>query len=132
MYLFKPLCILAFAALCFSSFKPVDGCSIMHGGKFRYMADKEEVIVTINDSEFMESYQGGKYFIKAQLEWLSNCEYNLVITKVNAPGAMYTTGDEIDVKINHVEGNNIYYTASVKRVSWEGKFTKIDEAVSNN
>ena len=94
------------------------------------MADKEEVVVTITDSNFVESYQDGKYFIKAQLDWLSQCEYNLVITKVNAPGVMYTTGDEVNVKINRVEGNDIFYTATVRRVSWDGKFTKLDEHVS--
>lgn len=109
------------------SFKPSNNCGIMHNGRFKYMADKEEVIVTITDSSFMESYQGGKYYIKAQLEWLNECEYNIVITKVNAPGMMYAAGDEINVHINRVEGKNIFYTATVKRVSWEGKFTKLDD-----
>jgi hypothetical protein len=111
----------------FSSFLPSNECKLMHDGKFKYMSDNEEVIVTISDSNFMESYQGGKYFVKAQIDWLTDCEYNLVITKVNAPGMMYTPGDEINVKINRVEGRNIFYTATVKRVSWEGKFTKMEE-----
>lgn len=127
MKLPRLLITLSFAGLLFSSFSPSQGCGIMHNGRFKYMADKEEVIVTINDSNFMESYQGGKYYIKAQLDWLSECEYNLVITKVNAPGLMYSTGDEINVKINHVEGNDVFYTATVRRVSWEGKFTKLDD-----
>lgn len=99
----------------------------MHDGRFKYMSDNEEVIVTIADSNFMESYQNGKYFVKAQIDWLTDCEYSLIITKVNAPGMMYTPGDEINVKINRVEGRNIFYTATVKRVSWEGKFTKMEE-----
>jgi len=121
------LLLLAMAVMGFTTSHDNNTCSIMHNGKFKYTSDNEEVIVTIQDSSFTESYQGGKYFIKAQLEWLSDCEYAIVITKVNAPGMMYATGDEINVKINRVEGKNIFYTATVKRVSWEGKFTKIDD-----
>lgn len=120
------ICLLLIAFAC--SFTPNGDCNIMHNGRFKYMADNEEVIVTIHDSSFMESYNDGKYFIKAQLDWLNDCEYNLVITKVNAPGTMYSTGDEVNVKINRVEGNNIFYTATVKRVSWDGKFTKLPDS----
>jgi hypothetical protein len=126
MFPLRSVAFLLLSVISFSSFSPVGGCTIMHNGKFKYMADKELIFVTINDSTFTESYQDGKYFIKAQLDWISQCEYNLIITKVNAPGSMYATGDELNVKINHVEGNDIFYTASTKRVSWEGKFTKIE------
>jgi hypothetical protein len=107
-----------------SSFVYSGDCSIMRNGKFRYMADNEEVIVTMNDSSFTETYRDGN-FIKAQVEWLSECEYNIIITKVNAPGMMYKPGDEINVRINRVEGKNIYYTATINRLKWEGKFTKL-------
>jgi hypothetical protein len=126
MFPLRSVAFLLLSVISFSSFSPVDGCTIMHNGKFKYMADKEPIFVTINDSSFTESYQDGRYYIKAQLDWISQCEYKLIIRKVNAPGTMYTTGDELNVKINHVEGNDIFYTASTKRVSWEGKFTKIE------
>jgi len=119
--------ILLICLISFTAFHSADGCNLMHKGKFKYTSGKEEVIVTISDSNFTETYQDGKYFVKAQLDWLNDCEYNLVITKVNAPGMMYMPGDEINVKINRVEGIDIFYTATVKRVSWEGKFTKLQE-----
>lgn len=109
------------------AFKPAGDCSIMHNGKFKYMAGTEEVMVTINDSSFTENYKDGKSYVKAQINWLSECEYNIIIIKVNAPDIKYNTGDEINVKINRVEGLNIYYTATVKRVSWDGMFTKLQE-----
>lgn len=110
-----------------SSFAPTDGCKIMHNGRFRYMADKEEIIVTIKDSAFTETYQGGKYYVHANIEWLNDCEYVIVITKVTHPAFPYGPGDEVDVRINRVEGNEIYYTATVKRVSWDGKFTRLED-----
>jgi hypothetical protein len=127
MHLPRSVFGLLLAVISFSSFLPSGDCSIMHNGRFRYTADNEEVIVTINDSSFTESYDGGKHYVKAQLDWLSECEYNIVITKVNAPGMMYKPGDEINVKINRVEGKNVFYTATINRVSWEGKFTKLED-----
>ncbi len=125
MNIFRNL-VLLICFISFAAFHSLDDCKLMHKGKFKYTSGNEEVIVTISDSNFTESYQEGKYFVKAQLDWLNDCEYNLVITKVNAPGMMYMPGDEINVKFNRVDGKDIYYTATVKRVSWDGKFTKIE------
>jgi hypothetical protein len=127
MYLPKVFTCLLLAIVTFTSFMPSGDCGIMHNGRFKYMADNEEVLVTINDSSFTETYNGGKHFVKAQIEWINECEYTIVITKVNAPGMMYKPGDEINVRINRVEGKNVFYTATINRVSWEGKFTKIED-----
>jgi hypothetical protein len=101
-------------------------CKIMHQGKFKYMADAEEVIVTIQDSSMTEYHQGGKYTIKTRIDWVSDCEYNITVLKVTVPSFALGTGDEVNVKINRIEGKEIYYTLTVKSVSWEGKFTKLE------
>jgi len=101
-------------------------CNIMHQGKFRYMADKEEVIVAIKDSSMIEYHSGGKYTINTRIEWVNECEYNITIIKVNVPAFTLGTGDQVNVKIDRVEGKEIYYTLTVKAVSWQGKFTKLE------
>ena len=101
-------------------------CKLMHQGKFKYMADQEEVIVEIRDSIMTEYHNGGKYTIKTRISWLNECEYNITILKVTVPAFALGTGDEVNVKINRVEGKEIFYTLTVKAVSWQGKFIKLE------
>lgn len=124
----RPLRLLLLLAILLPSvaFAQAKDCKIMHQGKFSYMADKEEVIVTIQDSLMTEFHQGGKYFIKTRITWLNECEYNVTVLKVTVPSFPLGTGDEVNVKINRIEGKEIFYTLTVKAVSWDGKFTKLE------
>jgi hypothetical protein len=108
------------------SFAQSKDCKIMHQGKFRYMADEEEVIVVIKDSSMTEYHKGGKYTITTRIDWLNECEYTITVLKVTVPSFALGTGDQVNVKINHVEGKEIYYTLTVKAVSWQGKFTRLE------
>jgi hypothetical protein len=101
-------------------------CNIMHQGKFRYMAGQEEVIITIQDSSMTEYHEGGKYTIKTRIDWINDCEYTITILKVTVPEFTLGTGDQVNVKVNRVEGKEIYYTLTVKSVSWQGKFIKLE------
>lgn len=107
------------------SFTEKEGCAIMHQGKFRYMADDEEIIVEIKDSLLTEYHKAGT--IKTRIDWINNCEYNITVLKVNLPSFPLGPGDEMNVRINRVEGKDIYYTARVKAVTWDGSFTKLSD-----
>lgn len=107
-------------------FAQSNDCKIMHEGRFRYMADDEEVIVVIQDSVMTEYHRGGKYTIKTKIEWVNDCEYNITVLKVTVPAFSLGTGDQVNVKINRVEGKEIFYTLTVKAVSWQGKFVKLE------
>lgn len=120
------LMILLIASAGFYAFTPPDNCSIMRSGKFTYQADQETITVTIQDSVHTEYHNDGKYIIRSKIDWLNDCEFNLTITKVTIPGFPFGPGDEVRVLINRVEGKEIYYTLTVKAVSWEGKFIKVE------
>ena len=117
------LLIMLFPVVAFAQSK---NCKIMHEGRFRYMADDEEVIVVIKDSVMTEYHRDGKYTIKTKIEWLNDCEYNITVIKVTVPHFTLGTGDQVNVKINRIEGQEIFYTLTVKAVSWEGKFVKLE------
>ena len=99
----------------------------MHQGKFKYMSDDEEIIVVIKDSSLTEFHNKGKHTIVSRIDWLNDCEYMITIRKVNLPAFPLTTGDEVTVKINRIEGKDIFYTITLKSVSWDGKFTKVED-----
>ena len=96
----------------------------MREGTFYYGAGNEEVEVLIKGDDHTEYHQGGKYIIKSEMKWLNDCEYNMTMTEITIPKFPYKPGDVMNVKINKVKGNEIFYTATVKTVSWKGKFTK--------
>ncbi len=129
MYPFRLILLLAFACITYSSFAISDSnnCKIMHQGKFKYMADEEEVIVEIKDSTLTEFHNAGKYTIQSRIDWLNDCEYMITIQKVTLPSFPLTTGDEVTVKINRIAGKEIFYTITLKSVSWEGKFIKVED-----
>jgi hypothetical protein len=87
----------------------------------------EQIKVEINGKSHIEYHDNGKYFIKSKLIWASDCEYNMTMTEITIPSFTYKAGDVMNVKINKVEGNNIYYTSTVQGKSWNGKLIKIDK-----
>ena len=101
-------------------------CSILHEGKFKYAAGKEKVIVEIKGNDHKELHEKGKYFIKSKIEWVNDCEYNMTMTEITVPNFPFGPGDVMNVKINKVVGKDIFFTATVKGQSMEGKLTKTD------
>ena len=45
--------------------------------------------------------------------------------KITIPDFPYKVGDIMNVKINKIEKNEIFYTSTVKGQSWSGKLIKI-------
>ena len=120
--------VLDTSVMSFTRFKPQDNdCKIMHKGTFVYGNEKSKVRVEINGKNHIEYHDGGKYIIKSKLDWVSDCEYNMTMSEVTIPNFPYNVGDVMNVKINKVEGNEIFYTSTVHGESWEGKFTKVNK-----
>ena len=120
--------LLLVIATCFLSLtafsQSAEDCQILHEGTFTYEGEKP-VKVVIKGKEHTEYHNDGKYVIQSKLEWVNDCEYNMTMTKVTIPDFPFKPGDVMNVKINRVEGNDIYYTSTVKGQSWEGKLTKV-------
>ena len=102
-----------------------DDCKIMHEGEFKYSNGEEDVRVEIEGKDHIEWHNQGKYFIKSKLDWVSDCEYNMTMVEITLPNFPFGPGDVMNVKINKVKKNEIFYTSTVKGTSWKGKFIKI-------
>ena|SRR5688572_5478815 len=113
--------------ICISFQRPLNdnSCKIMRNGTFVYGNPSSEVKVVIKGDKHIEYHHEGKYIIKSRIKWLNDCEYNMTMTEITIPQFPYTVGDIMNVKITRVEGNNIFYTSTVKGNSWEGQFTKV-------
>ena len=123
--------LLIFVLLIFSlatsfSLTPQQDCSILHNGTFLYDGIEEKnIVVKIDGNKHLEIHNNGKYKIESQLEWVSDCEYNMTMLKNTVPNFPFHAGDIMNVKVNKVEGNKIFYTAKVNDKSFDGILKKI-------
>lgn len=102
-------------------------CSFLRKSTLKYLdADDTTSFVVINDTTHIEYHQNKKFFIKSNIEWLSDCEWEMTMTEVTIPGFPFGAGDKMHVKVNKIEGGIIFYTATVKNTSWPGRFRKIE------
>lgn len=102
-------------------------CSVMHEGTFTYGTGAELVKVVIKGNKHTEYHNDGKYVIKSKMEWVTDCEYNMTMTKVTIPDFPFGAGAVMNVQINGIEGDQIYYTATVDGQRWNGRFLKVEE-----
>lgn len=100
-------------------------CNILHNGTFKYGNSTTEIKVVIKGNKHIEYHENGKYIIKSKLNWVNDCEYNMTMTEITIPNFPYKVGDIMNVKINKVEGNDIYYTSTVQGKSWDGQLIRI-------
>lgn len=103
-----------------------ENCQTLHRGVFTYGEADDLVKVNIKGRKQIEYHDNGKYYIKSKIKWVNDCEYNMTMKKITIPDFPFGKGDVMNVKINKVDGNKIYYTSTVNGESWDGVFTKIE------
>lgn len=102
-----------------------EACKILHEGTFTYGPKSNSVRVEIKKDKHIEYHNEGKYILKSTIEWTSDCAYTATLIKVTIPDFPFKIGTQMKVKINKVEGDEIFYTAEVNGDTWDGKFTKV-------
>src|ERR1044071_3201063 len=85
----------------FAMFSVIDPpCSILKKGKFKYLdVTDKTAYLEIKDNKQVEYYQAGKYYIKSNIKWLSDCVYELTMTKKTLPGNSYKAGDKLKMEV---------------------------------
>ncbi|WP_439128954.1 hypothetical protein [Polaribacter sp.] len=120
--------IVAFVSLgSLMSFTEVEkkDCSILKNNSFKYKVGSKDVLIEFGDDEYIEYHENKKYYIKSEIEWISDCEYHLIIEEATLPNFPFKTGTKMHIKIDRVRGKKVYYTATLGGRSWEWKMTKV-------
>jgi hypothetical protein len=99
-------------------------CSVLKNNSFTYKLSKDDVLVEFKENKHVEYHQDKKYYIKSNVEWVSDCEYYLVIQDVTLPDFPFKLGSKLHIVITKVKGRKIYYKSSMGGRTWEGKMTK--------
>lgn len=102
-----------------------DKCDILKNSNFKYRNAKKDVLVMFEKDKHTEFHNNKEHFIKSDIEWVSSCEYYLIIRESNLPNFPFKMGTKMHIVVDNVKGNKVYYTSSLGGRSWEGKMTKI-------
>ena len=102
--------------------KEID-CKILKDIKLKYVNNPDKTAyVVIKDKKHIEYLEGGKYFIKSDLDWISECEYNAKMTEITLPDFPFKAGEVMNVKFEKIENGFVFGTANVREKSFPVKF----------
>ena len=90
-------------------------CKILKAIKLKYVNDPDKTAyVVIDNTKHIEYLRDGKYFIKSDLEWVSDCEYNAKMTEITLPDFPFKPGEVMNVKFEKIENGFVFGTGSVR------------------
>jgi hypothetical protein len=102
-------------------------CASMREGVFVYGSSTDDIKIHFLGSKHVEMHNGGKQFIKSDIEWVSDCEYQLILEEITVADFPFKKGDIMRVRILKMEGPEINYLSTANGRSWEGRMLKIDQ-----
>ena len=104
----------------------------MKSGKFKYLeAQDTSAFFEITDTSHTEYYNNGKYYIKSEMSWISDCQYSMKMLENTIPEFPFKPGDVMLVTIKRVDNDIIFFTSEVNGMKWDGKVRKLDHALRN-
>ena len=107
--------------------KDID-CKILKNIKLKYVNNPDSTAyVVIKNKKHIEYLENGKYFIKSDLDWISECEYNAQMTEITLPNFPFKAGEIMNVKFEKIENGFVFGTAKVRGNSVPVKFLIINE-----
>jgi hypothetical protein len=118
----KPLLTLMFLFLSISGFSQTD-CKFLKDCELTY-DDGNVGLIVIKNQKHIEYFEDGKYFIKSDLEWLNECEYNATMTEITLPNFPFRPGKIMNVKFESIDGKNITGTGMVDGNKFPIKFIR--------
>lgn len=105
-------------------------CDIAKRGKFVYDSSVWRISVYRNDSiqndKLVNAYTGEVRYLKSKVEWLDDCEYNLILISSSSNKFKYPPGTILNVKIDSIRDTTIYYTRAINGDSMNGKMQKVE------
>ncbi|WP_088324511.1 hypothetical protein [Polaribacter tangerinus] len=99
-------------------------CTVLKNNSFTYKIAGKEVLIVFGENNYIEYHQNKKYFIESDIEWVTDCEYNLTIATSTLPNFPFKQGTVINIVVDKVKGKKVYYTATLAGRSWKGKMIR--------
>lgn len=109
----KILVFLLFLIVGFSSTAQQKGndCSRLKHSRLHFLnSEYVESYVIIDNNQHTEYFDNEGRFIKSELIWVNDCEYNAKIIEINIPDVPFKIGDVLNVKITNILNNFVDMT----------------------
>ncbi|WP_298878141.1 hypothetical protein [uncultured Polaribacter sp.] len=116
--------LMLFSITMLMSFTSSKDCGILRDNIFTYRNAKKEVVVVFKGDDYIEYHNDQEHFIKADILWINDCEYYLIIRESTLPNFPFKMGTKTHIIVNKVRGKKVYYTTTLGGKSWEGRLTK--------
>ncbi|MBP8066435.1 MAG: hypothetical protein KAY31_03065 [Flavobacterium sp.] len=98
-------------------------CKVLKDCRLRYMdIDDPNSYIVIKGDKITEYLNNGKYYIKSELKWINDCEYQAKIIEINVPEFPFGPGTSMNVQINKIENGLVYYTSIISGEKIDGIF----------
>lgn len=109
----------------FDSLDKKDNCAkYLKNKKFTYRVKKEDVLIVFKNNNYVEYHNNRKYFIKSDIEWVSSCEYNLIIKETTLPDFPFKMGTKMNIVVDKIKGDKVYVTVTLGGRTWENRITR--------
>lgn len=105
-------------------------CKMARQGKFKYLTnDSDTSAYILRQGDYhTEYFEGGKYYSKFKMNWLSDCEYELTFIETNdAKLDFLKKGDIVRVKISNVTATTYDYESNLNGIVMKGTHKKVSE-----
>jgi hypothetical protein len=99
---------------------------VLADGTYFYSENKGKILVKIKGANYTE-YHPNQEFIKANIEWVSNRMYKLVITEIKKSNLPFKRGTLLITEITKIKEDNYYYQSTLGQQNWTGKLVKVSE-----
>lgn len=81
-------------------------CSRLKHSKLHFLnTEYVESYVIIDNNQHTEYLDDEGHFIKSELIWVNDCEYNAKIIEINILDVPFKIGDVLNVKITNIQNN---------------------------
>jgi len=100
---------------------------VLESRLYTYKYNGDEVLVVYSGNKHIEYFNDKKYYIKSNLEWISEDECSITIQESNLPRFPFKSGDKLHMKINKIKHGYVYYESSLGGRSWTGKMKRVNE-----
>ena len=109
-------------------------CGDLKNGEFYYLTNRldgqiaDTTFVTISGDLFLERMQMGRYYSLLNINWKSDCEYDLIFVESNDPlkKELSTPGEVYKYEIIRIEDRTIYVKVYWKNEEFQVPLYKID------
>ncbi|ULC60180.1 serpin family protein [Flaviramulus sp. BrNp1-15] len=119
--------LLIVSSISFLSFNTTEDCKKYFNGKWKYERyDVEYIYVERNDKKQFEYMGNGKYYYEFDIEWKTDCKYELTYIGTTSPNpAAAEVGEKFTIEIIKINDSVTEYKTVFRNLEDVGKMIRI-------